>query len=160
DRVVLLIINTAVEGTASAIDADGRVVAQERVPRSNTPHTLELRGPAIDHVLIEAPQGETSLVAICYHCAKQPRSQPISARALSGNVVLEEQPVAGAPGTVIGGSFTHDVITAVEFTGGNGALVDLCFDTVLRSVRSGGWELVPDCPQPIALPARHPAYPA
>jgi hypothetical protein len=159
DAVVLVLLNSGRPGHAIGIDANGREVAKAEVPRSAEPERIDLNGPRIARVAIVAPEGEMLLVAVCYRCVDQKGGEPVRARAFAGNVLLEEQIVSGSPGSVVLGAFEHDLITAVEFTGGNAALVDLCYTAVAGDARAG-WSAVPKCPQPIAIPARHPAYPA
>jgi len=159
DAVVLVLLNSGRPGHAIGIDSSGREVATAEIPRDAEPERIDLSGPDIARVTVTAPAGETFLVAVCYRCVDQKGSEPVRARAYAGNVLLEEQIVTGSPGQVVLGTFQHDLITAVEFAGGNAALVDLCYSAVAGDARAG-WSAVPKCPQPIAVPARHPAYPA
>ncbi len=159
DVVIIVVVNSGRPGRIVGLDAAGREVAAAEIPRSVEPQRIELRGPRIAHIAIVAPQDEALLIALCYHCVDQNGRGPIRARAFAGNVLLEEQVIAGAPGNVVPGTFEYELITAVEFSGGNGALLDLCYTAIAADARTD-WSAVPNCPQPIAVPVCHPAYPA
>jgi hypothetical protein len=78
-------------------------------------------------------------------------------------VFSEEIPVAqsivkGQTGELSFASIEFDKISAIEITGGQAALVELCFVSVDQDA-TVGWEEVPNFLFPMVLPVFHPDYP-
>jgi hypothetical protein len=80
----------------------------------------------------------------------------IHVRAYGQDVLIAEQSLAGASGTVVDAVFKSDLLTAIEIDGGDAALVDLCVAGAATDA-SHGWE--PLQQRPIGLPVTHPLYP-
>jgi hypothetical protein len=86
--------------------------------------------------------------------------------ATLGGVPVGEQTLTGAAGHIVSASFEADGLDAIVFAPANGAkslphaaLVDLCLTLHNPNLREG-WQPVPRCPHPLALPITHPDYPA
>lgn len=79
--------------------------------------------------------------------------------AAEDSVVVASREVEGAAGEIVGVELPVSRATGIRVSGGPAALLDLCWAEPERALR-GEWEPVPHCPQPIALPIRHPDYPA
>jgi hypothetical protein len=163
DRVSLTVLNSARPGKVVALDKNGKHVDSASLPKtsSSTPVTVDLKGKGITHITIIAPQNEALLLQICYRCEKDSGDEKtgIRVRYLSGNTVLHEDVITGNAGDIKTGNFSADLITAVEFSGGEAAVIDICYSSVRRAIQ-GGWEPLEKCPQPIALPVRDKQYPA
>lgn len=161
-EVVLLLSNRCGGGSVAGLDDAGEKVAETKFESGDSPLKIELRGKRITRVVVSSSDDEMLLLAVCFRCeGGQPQlgASPIRARAYAGAILLEEREVSGPAGSVVSGSFSHDLITAVEFTGGDAALVDLCLVSVTLDARRG-WLPVPKFPSPMMLPVRHVNYPA
>jgi hypothetical protein len=77
---------------------------------------------------------------------------------LSEKIPVAQSTVDGQAGELAFASFEFDKISAIEISGGQAALVDLCFVPVDQDA-TVGWEKVPNFPYPMALPVIHPDYP-
>jgi hypothetical protein len=82
----------------------------------------------------------------------------IKMQALHGSLVVDERTVWGESGQVITVTLESDLISAVKVSGGEAAIVDLCFYSVAQNA-TARWEVVPDFQYPMALPVHHPQYP-
>jgi len=65
----------------------------------------------------------------------------------------------GRPGETVSLELHADRMTGLRVGGGEAVLTDICWSEVAADAAKG-WEPVPRCPQPLALPVRHPDYPA
>lgn len=184
DRVVILATNSASPGKIRALKGNGQEVDSQPFDRSEqAPVQVVLQGKGIRRLEVIAPQNEAMLLSLCYHCAEEGRETPstgssgisvvggadsltahaapgkLAVRFYSGTTLLHEEAINGNPGDIVEGEYSADSLTAIEFTGGNAAVIDICYLTV-RSLLQGGWKPVEKCPQPIALPVRDTDYPA
>lgn len=79
--------------------------------------------------------------------------------AKSGEVSVAQAELAGQPGNVVRARLEADAISAVEIPGGAAVLIDICFEPVSQDATTG-WQAIEELPYPLALPVRHPDYPA
>jgi hypothetical protein len=168
DHVTMLVVNTASPGKVIGLDKKGKQVADAPMERTeNAPEMIRLEGKGIVQVVVYAPQNEVLLLSFCYHCEKKRGTQGdlttipkgLKVRYFAGPTLLHEEPINGAPGSIVEGHYSADHLTAIEFTGGNAAVIDICYESVSAAFQ-GGWKPVQKCPQPIYLPVRHLNYPA
>ena len=159
-QVVLTLSGRGPGGRVVGVDNTGNIIAVAAfggAPEEMVEVSLE--GECIAEVRIETPEDRVWLGSVSLFYTLAAPLTGLRVRAWSDDVLLNEHDLTGSPGDLISGRFDHDRITAVEFTGGDAALVELCYALVHDHAR-WGWDPVPDCPQPIALPVRHKAYPA
>lgn len=144
----------------TALNDDGkRVDAKKMIGKRGVPETISLNGKGITKVVIAAPQNEVLLHKICFDCGSGGGSKAkILVTALLWGVPVAQTVVSGLPGEVVTASLEYDTISAIRFSSGPAALVDLCFVTVNENIGKG-WEPVPDFPQPLSLPVAHSDYP-
>jgi hypothetical protein len=148
-------------GRVSGIDAAGNSVAvMSMQPQPRVPQTLQLKGKGIVRVIVDAPQDETLLHKICFVCdeGRGSAKAEIKVEALAGGLVVADQTVHGQPSEVVKVTLSADSISGVEVSGGEAALVDLCFYFVSQDAKTG-WDVVPDFKYPMCLPVRHTHYP-
>lgn len=129
---------------------------QLRTP-PNQPETARITGRAITRVSVFTPQFEVWLHKLCFESAIVPRST-IQVTALAEDTVVAGTTVAGLPGQVVSALLESDAITAIEFSPGAAALVEVCFSPVSQGA-TRGWEKIPGFPYPMCLPVMHPDYP-
>ncbi|RKN70082.1 hypothetical protein [Paenibacillus ginsengarvi] len=160
--LVVTVANYSSEGKVVGVDIEGREVVSQALPRGDSESvTVELKGEGIVEVFFLAPGNETFLLRLCYLCDQGGKEGDIGlhVRFYSGGTILHEEPVVGSAGDIVHGKYTSDLITAIEFSGGDAAVVDICGASVDQAL-NGGWEPVERCPQPLALPVFDPEYPA
>lgn len=148
-------------GRVMALNSAGNVVATASIPpQPGVPHVLHLAGQSIVRVVVDAPQDETLLQEICFRCdtTNGGAAEEVTVKALQGDLVILETTAQGAPGQVVSVALEADSITGIEVSGGEAALIDVCFYFVSQNATSG-WELVPDFKAPMCLPVMHPQYP-
>jgi len=148
-------------GRLRALNGAGNVVATASVqPQQGVPQTLQLTAQDIVRIIVDAPQDETLLHEICFRCdaAGGGPKEEITVKALDGGLVVVETTAQGQAGQVIEVALDADSISAVEVSGGQAALIDLCFYFVSQNATSG-WERVPDFKAPMCLPVMHVQYP-
>lgn len=161
DAIELTLAHFSSPGKVSAFDPAGALVATADIPDPpGVPHLVHLAGPGIIRVVVEAPQDETLLQRICFSCAGREAgaNEEVVVKALHGGLVVSQASAQGAPGELVTVTLLADAITAVEVSGAQAALVDLCLYPVSQDTRRG-WEPVPGVEAPICLPVRHPQYP-
>ncbi|MGA9773957.1 MAG: hypothetical protein WBV94_33305 [Blastocatellia bacterium] len=129
---------------------------QMQTPR-NELETARIDGYAITRVTVFTPQFEVWLHNICFDPTIGPPSE-IRVTALAEDTVVAGTTVAGRPGQVVSASIESDAITAIEFSPGAAALIDVCFSPVSQGAAQG-WERVLGFPYPMCLPVTHPDYP-
>lgn len=163
DYVEMLFINIASPGKVVGLDSSEKPVVSALLDRTeNRPGSVTLKGHGIAGIDVIAPQNETLLLSLCYHCQgdeKSNENEKLLVRFFAGTTLLHEELVTGNPGDIVEGKYSANNLTAIEFTGGNAALVDICVADVRAAFR-GGWKPLERCTQPINLPIRHPNYPA
>lgn len=160
--VTLQVINGGGEGRVWGLNREGKRVAVAEIPAgSKEPQTITLHGEGIAEVVTETPQNETFLISVCFQCGKREEEadKGIWLRFYSGTTLLQEELLPYDPGNIIEKEFNANHITAVECSGGDAALIDICCQRISIAIR-GGWEPLKRAPQPFYLPVRHPAYPA
>lgn len=147
-------------GRVTAFDASGNVVATASVPSPpGVPHLVHMSGPDIVRLVVETKEDEALLLQICFTCAGDGgAAETVTVTALHGALAIFETSAHGTPGQVVTVSLEADAITAIELSGGDAALLDLCFYLVSQNATEG-WELVPDFKTPMCLPVMHPQYP-
>jgi hypothetical protein len=158
------------EVRAVAFDPSGDVLDGARVAggRADGPELLQLRareGAAIARVeLFTADAGETALLEVC-RGDRRDGAGDILAVGRADGVTLASAVMRAEPGGVVDARLVADGLEEVTFEPLDGdrlpdaALVDLCY-VPTRADERGGWEPLPDCPQPLTLPLFHPDYPA
>ncbi len=164
DKVTLLVINTSRPGKVLALDQNGKHIADAPMEHTdNVPVLISLTGKQITQVVVSAPENEALLLKLCFHCEKRKQESQedsaLKARFFSGTILLHEEPIIGNPGDIVEGAYNADHLSAIEFSGGNAAVIDICYESIGAAFR-GDWQPVKGCPQPIYLPVRHPNYPA
>ena len=148
-------------GTLLALNSAGSVVATASLPtQQGVPHVIQLSGQHIVRVVIEAAQEKALLHEVCFVCrrAGDGANEKVTVKALHGDLVILETTAHGAPGQIVTVALDADAFTAIEVSGAEAALVDLCFFFVSQDATSG-WQLVPDFKAPMCLPVMHPQYP-
>lgn len=111
------------------------------------PVVLEGKQP-ITNVRINVP-GSWFLLEFCYF-ASAPAA--IAVRALDGDVIVAQTVTTQASSGVSAVELIADRIGAIEIDGGPAALSSLCIYRI-EDTAGQGWEPVPRCKLPIALPA-------
>ena len=149
--------------TVRAFDEAGDQVAEVVAagPAHGPPQTLTLQGVGITRVVISSGTGapvtdEVLLHQVCVLRANEARK--VTMTAYLGSVVVASTSVTGAPGSTTIATVQFDTITAVDFSGADAALVELCFTPIAFDARAG-WAVCPDLPAPLGLPITHPDYP-
>jgi hypothetical protein len=148
-------------GRLRALNVTGDILATASMqPQQGVPQILQLSGQEIARVILDAPQDETLLHEVCVRCetAGGGPNEEVTVKALHGGLVIRETTAQGQAGQIVMVALDGDSITAVEVSGGEAALIDLCFYFVSQNATSG-WELVPDFKAPMCLPVMHPQYP-
>jgi hypothetical protein len=97
-------------------------------------------------------------VTIGFRSAPGADAGAVTVTAFLGDVPVATTVVSGGAGTVQTAALAFDAITAVECSGDDAALVELCLVPVTTDARSG-WEPCPGFPRPLGLPITHPDYP-
>ena len=159
--VELTLAHFSSPGRVLALNSAGSVVATASLPtQQGVPQVLHLSGQDIARVVVEAPQDETLLHEICFRCGtgNGGAAEEVTVKALHGGLVILETTAHGVPGQVVTVALDADAITAIEVSGGEAALIDLCFFFVSQNA-TAGWEFVPDFKAPMCLPVMHPQYP-
>ncbi len=159
--VELTLAHFSSPGKVSALNSAGAVVVTASIPtQQGVPHVLDLSGDDIVRVVVDAPQDETLLQQICFRCgtADGDTTEEVTVNALHGDLVVVESTAHAAPGQVVTVVLDADSITAIEVSGADAALNDLCLYLVSQNATSG-WESVPDVTAPMCLPVMHPQYP-
>lgn len=106
------------------------------------------------------PPGVASVVEARIGFRKTGESRTlVRATAQFNGASVAQAGVSGAPGQIVVARLEADAITSVEFSGEEAALIDICFATVDRGAATG-WEPLERFRYPLALPVRHPDYPA
>lgn len=160
--VDLTLSHFSTPGRVRGIDAGGNnIVFMSMQPQQGVPQTLHLKAEGIVRVVVDAPQDEMLLHEICFVCDEgggDDAKAEIKVEALAGGLVVAQQMAQGKPGEVVKVILSADSISAVEVSGGEAALVNLCFYFVSQDARVG-WEPVPGFKSPMCLPVRHTNYP-
>ncbi|PVE22765.1 hypothetical protein DC522_19145 [Microvirga sp. KLBC 81] len=159
--VELTLAHFSSPGRVRALDSAGGVVATASIPvQQGVSHLLKLPGQDIVRIVVDAPQDETLLQQLCFSCgtADCGAADVVTVKVLHGDLVLTQTTAQAAPGQVLTVTLDADTITAVELSGGEAALIELCFYFVSQNA-GRGWEPVPDCEAPMCLPVMHPQYP-
>jgi hypothetical protein len=78
---------------------------------------------------------------------------------LADDALVASAMARGRPGETVSVELHADRMTGLRIGGGEAVLTDICWSEVAADAAKG-WEPVPGCPQPLALPVRHPDYPA
>ena len=97
-------------------------------------------------------------VRIGFRKAREARKVVHVAAQFSG-VTMAQADVFGVPGQIVVARLEADAITSVEFSREDAALIDVCFTPVDQGA-SVGWKPLDRFTYPLALPVRHPDYPA
>lgn len=91
--------------------------------------------------------------------------QRLVVRARYRGVPVAEQVLVGKPGEIVSTELTADsmdellVLPADDDVLPDAVLIELCYFPIDEGNGQESWKPVPDCPQPITLPLRHPDYP-
>jgi hypothetical protein len=151
---------------ATAIDCEGLTAAGKVVAHSRTSHpvgvtqAVRLRGEGIELVRLCAKGNEAALHELCFVCEAETIAHPaIEVKVYDDDTVVATASAAGRAGQQQALVFELDRITAVTLSAGPAALIDLCVTPIAQDAQSG-WQALPQVSYPIALPARHPDYPA
>jgi len=149
-------------GTVEALNPIGRLLDRvEMGKNAGEPETIKLTGPDINSVIIRAAGTETLLHEICFGDRTQPAqadATEISVKAFNGNVQVDQVNVIGQPGDIVSVTLEADSISVIEIDSGPAALIDICYEPVLRDARAR-WGLLQDLESPLCLPVTHPDYP-
>ncbi len=102
-----------------------------------------------------------SLGSVSFDSVLARRRQDIRVTAFWGNTVVAEASTEGATSWRVQLNLESDGMSAIEISSGSGALIDICWETiVLRDGDdAGGWQAIPGFPYPLCLPVTHPDYP-
>jgi hypothetical protein len=160
--VTLALAHSASPAKIDAFDENGNIVAEaEMTAGGGVLETITLTAEkGMIQLVIHAPQNETVLQEICYSCSADGGDEPssIRVRALMGSTPVDETVLLGSPGQIITAQLAFDTITAVEFSSGRAAVVDICFNLISRGALRG-WQMLDDFPYPMCLPVAHSDYP-
>ena len=85
----------------------------------------------------------------------------IEIRALVKGISVITKKIRGRLGQVTTTTLFFDMITAIEFSGGNAAVIDICVAPISLALQDeeNRWKLVRDFPSPLSLPVAHTEYP-
>lgn len=164
NSVELTLTYFAGAGRVRGIDEAGNNVAFGSMPQpAGVQQTVKLDAKGIVRVVVDAPQDKMVLHEICFACEEggggyEGGEVKVEVKALSGGFVVAERTAQGQPGQIVVVDLSADSITGVEVSGGEAALVDLCFYLVSQNA-AAGWEQVPGFKYPMCLPVRHTNYP-
>lgn len=159
--VELKLSHFAAAGKVEAFDAAGRLVETVQMGRNiGALETIRLSAADISSVIIRAAQTETLLHEICFEQAEapDPKASEIRVKAFHGNVQVDQLTITGQPGDVVSALLEADAISLIEIDSGNAALVDICYEPIVRDALAG-WEPLPEFRAPLCLPLTHPDYP-
>jgi len=167
DRVELELLGTSEPAVLEGLNREGKVLGREAAAgKDGADWKLALSLEGLNSVRI-TPRGKyVKLKRLCFG-SKDNGNRSIRVEALDSPpggapddaVVAAAANATGAPGDVVDVELHCDRITAVRVSGGDGALIDICWAEPDREL-TGRWEPVPRCPQPITLPLSHPDYSA
>ncbi|HXD67688.1 MAG TPA: hypothetical protein VNV17_23885 [Solirubrobacteraceae bacterium] len=151
---------------AAAVDCEGltragKVVAHTRTrTAAGVTETVRLSGRGIELVRLRAKGDEAALHELCFVCEAETVANPaIEVKVYDDETVVATASAAGRAGQEQALAFELDRITAVTLSAGPAALIDLCVTPIAQDAQAG-WQALPQVDYPIALPARHPDYPA
>ncbi|MGN8106877.1 hypothetical protein ACTJLB_02680 [Paraburkholderia sp. 22098] len=162
----LLVAAEAGGAKATAYATDGAVVASAALGRRDV-GTVELvlaSDRPIVRVVLERGRGAMALLQVC-RSGQNGEAVSLKVVAQRGPMPVASALATGKRGEVVDVTLEADQIDRVQFLPADGAhlpeaaLVDLCYVVPVADRRSG-WQPLPDCPQPLALPVFHPDYPA
>lgn len=121
-------------------------------------HDVRIDGEDIRLIRIRTkPRTKTLLHSVCLSQERQGANPDIRVTARFGEGVVAETTMSGTAGDVVDATLEADAISSVEISGGAAALIDLCFEALSQGA-AFGWK--PLDRALIALPVRHPDYPA
>lgn len=125
---------------------------------SSSLYDVRIDGKDIRLVRIRTkPRTRTLLHSVCLSRERQAAKPEVRVTARFGDGIVAETTISGSAGDIVDTTLEADAITSVEFSGGAAALIDLCFGSVGQGAAFGWKPLDSDT---IALPVRHPDYPA
>lgn len=160
---------SAVEGiTLHALDVSGARLRLKSRQEKGEDGTLLLRVTAsgIARLKLARRDGLISVSRLCFGVGIG-RKRPILVEALDRRMGADAADAAivaaamarGRSGETVSVELEADRMTGLRVGGGEAVLTDICWSEVTADAATG-WEPVPRCPQPLALPVRHPDYPA
>jgi hypothetical protein len=138
------------------ISSDVNLVVTEDFPPTSE-RELDLRGrKSLRFTLKAGETGHRVTAKIGFRV-----NDKVKVAALAGNLVVAEETVIGQQNQLVEITLTPGMISSVEVSGGNAAVLDLCFCLASHEFTEGNpvnqWDPVFD--DPICLPVRHPKYP-
>jgi hypothetical protein len=161
------LVGAGAQITVNGLDAAGQQSAQQNaVVAAGQTQTFRIAGRELSRIRIQQAQGLLRLSRICLAPlgAGQSRIHVEGLDQLPGTdpadaMTVVAQDAVGSLGTVATVELLADRMTGVRVSGGDAALLDICWSELGTAV-AGEWQPVPHCPQPLTLPVRHPDYPA
>lgn len=145
--------------SVQALDSAGKQVQGKLVvePGATVQH-YRLEGDGLHDTRVSL-DGFGYLLTVCLDGAELSQLAEIPVTAFAGGLEVAQIVVTGGPGEVVTAALAGDIIDEVHISGGSASLIDLCWASAVKDARSG-WRPVDGVKQPIALPVRHPDYPA
>lgn len=166
-EVVITLAHSGTGARVTGFDDAGKPVAEAAMPgvERYERRSLTLRAARpIARVEVQTRFGHTVLLEVC-RIRRSEAGAGLRVVASYLGVPMASAELSGKPGEILDVTLAADPIDEIAFLPLDGkalpqaALVDLCLDAGTRDLRRG-WEPVPDCRYPIALPVFHPDYPA
>jgi hypothetical protein len=139
----------------TALDAEGNAVG--RLLRLKQDGVLRTEKP-FRQLRLAVAEGTPRLTRLCWRRAAAGRTR-LRLVALDGGMEVDAATVEAAAGDRVSPTLQADRITALRIEGAPAVLLGLCVRPVLAGA-AADWAALPDCPQPLALPLKHPDHPA
>jgi hypothetical protein len=168
DWVEIELPSGAEDITVQALDTSGARLRVKPRQEKQDDGTLRLRVAAsgIARLRLLRRDGLIAISRFCFGVGSgRERSILVEGldRRMGGNpaddAVVTSAVARARPGETVSVELHADRMTGLRIGGGEAMLTDLCWSEVGADAVKG-WEPVPNCPQPLALPVRHPDYPA
>ncbi len=167
DWVELDISGTGAAFAIETLTKDKRARSRKRFAgKHGARETVRFATAGLSGLRIRASDASVWIHRICFPIAPaRPETITVEGLALLPGddpgfaAVVARRTITGMPGETVDVVVAADRMTGVRVSGGNAAIIQLCWsDLAIGATR--GWSRVPKCPAPLALPVRHPDYPA
>ena len=157
--VVELVLTSRSKTLVTGRDGSGGDVAGELLSPPSAPiQRYRVAGQALGEIIVTAEE-PALLQTLLAEGAGLTQLTELTFTAYSIGQPIAETTLAGKPGETVSATLRADAIDRVRTESGPVSLIDLCWSSVVdNAVRE--WQPLKGIAQPIALPVRHPDYPA
>lgn len=167
DWVEIDISGTGAAFAVEALTKNGRAQSGKRFAGTRgVRETVRFRTADLSGLRVTAADASVWIHRICFPIERaRPAAVTVEGLAvLPGGgpdiaAAVARKTITGMPGDTVGVEIAADQMTGVRVSGGNAAILQLCWSD-LADGATRGWSRVPKCPEPLTLPVRHPDYPA